>query len=151
MQGWSTDKSRTVITWASLGSPPELYVLSPHKDAKPQPITAVNAQFLKEKRFADFEQFSFKGWNDETVYGYVVKPIGLTTGQTYPVVFIVHGGPQTSFANDWSWRWNPQVYAGAGYGVVFLDFHGSPGYGQALPTQSVRTGEANPWSTCKKV
>lgn len=90
MQGWSTDKSRTVITWASLGSPPELYVLSPHKDAKPQPITAVNAQFLKEKRFADFEQFSFKGWNDETVYGYVVKPIGLTTGQTYPVVFIVH-------------------------------------------------------------
>jgi dipeptidyl aminopeptidase/acylaminoacyl peptidase len=46
------------------------------------------------------------------------------------VAFIVHGGPQVSFANNWSYRWNPQVYAGAGYAVVFVDFHGSPGYGQ---------------------
>jgi dipeptidyl aminopeptidase/acylaminoacyl peptidase len=39
--------------------------------------------------------------------------------------------------NDWHYRWNPQVYAGAGYAVVFIDFHGSPGYGQAF-TDSIR-------------
>jgi dipeptidyl aminopeptidase/acylaminoacyl peptidase len=81
---------------------------------------------------APYEQFSFQGWNDETVYGYVMKPHGFQEGQQYPIAFIVHGGPQVSFSNQWSWRWNPQVYAGAGYAVVFIDFHGSPGYGQAF-------------------
>ena len=50
----------------------------------------------------------------------------------YPIAFIVHGGPQVSFQNQWNWRWNAQTYAARGYGVVFIDFHGSPGYGQAF-------------------
>ena len=132
VQGWSTSTRGTVLAWASLGSPPELYYLAPRANATPQRLTALNAPLLKDKQFAGYEQFSFKGWNDETVYGYVMKPHGYTPGQKYPIAFIVHGGPQVSFANGWSWRWNPQVYAGAGYGVVFIDFHGSPGYGQAF-------------------
>ena len=48
----------------------------------------------------------------------------------YPVAFLIHGGPQGSFGNDFHYRWNPQVYAGAGYGAVMVDFHGSTGYGQ---------------------
>jgi len=81
---------------------------------------------------SEYEQFSFKGWHDETVYGYVMKPYGFTAGQRYPVVMIVHGGPQVAFGNAWSYRWNPQAWAGRGYGIVFIDFHGSPGYGQAF-------------------
>ena len=50
----------------------------------------------------------------------------------YPVAFIIHGGPQGSMANDFHYRWNPEVFAGHGYGVVFVDFHGSTGYGQAF-------------------
>jgi dipeptidyl aminopeptidase/acylaminoacyl peptidase len=61
-----------------------------------------------------------------------MKPWNFAPGQRYPIAFIVHGGPQSSFANSWSYRWNPQFYAGAGYGVVFIDFHGSTGYGQAF-------------------
>ncbi|MDR8085695.1 alpha/beta hydrolase family protein, partial [Acinetobacter baumannii] len=76
------------------------------------------------------EQFSFEGANGDTVYGYVMKPWNAEPGQKYPVAFIVHGGPQGSFGNSWSYRWNPQVYAGAGYAAVFIDFHGSTGYGQ---------------------
>ena len=49
-----------------------------------------------------------------------------------PIAFIVHGGPQVSFQNQWNYRWNAQTYAARGYGVVFIDFHGSPGYGQAF-------------------
>jgi dipeptidyl aminopeptidase/acylaminoacyl peptidase len=89
-------------------------------------------EMLKDVRFGDFEQFSFKGWNNETVHGYVVKPWNYEKGKTYPVAFLVHGGPQGSFGNGWSYRWNPQTYAGQGYAVVMVDFHGSTGYGQAF-------------------
>jgi dipeptidyl aminopeptidase/acylaminoacyl peptidase len=81
---------------------------------------------------SEFEQFSFKGWNDETVYGYVVKPYGFEPGRRFPVAFVVHGGPQVSFGSLWSYRWNAQTFAGGGYAVVMIDFHGSPGYGQAF-------------------
>jgi dipeptidyl aminopeptidase/acylaminoacyl peptidase len=59
-----------------------------------------------------------------------MKPWNFAADRRYPVAFIVHGGPQSSFANTWSYRWNPEIFAGAGYGVVFIDFHGSTGYGQ---------------------
>jgi dipeptidyl aminopeptidase/acylaminoacyl peptidase len=81
-------------------------------------------------RFGEFEQFSFKGAKGDTVHGYVMKPWNATAGAKYPIAFLVHGGPQGSFGNAWSYRWNPQVYAGAGYAAVFIDFHGSTGYGQ---------------------
>jgi hypothetical protein len=66
------------------------------------------------------------------VYGYVVKPAGAVPGRRYPIAFLIHGGPQVSFQNQWNWRWNAQTYAGRGYAVVTIDFHGSPGYGQAF-------------------
>jgi dipeptidyl aminopeptidase/acylaminoacyl peptidase len=67
-----------------------------------------------------------------------MKPANFEPGKKYPVAFIVHGGPQGSMSNDWHYRWNPQTYAGAGYAVVFIDFHGSDGYGQAF-TDSIST------------
>jgi dipeptidyl aminopeptidase/acylaminoacyl peptidase len=62
----------------------------------------------------------------------VVKPWNYEEGKQYPVAFLIHGGPQGSFGNGWSYRWNPQTYAGQGYAVVMIDFHGSTGYGQAF-------------------
>lgn len=95
-------------------------------------ITPSAAEMLPDVAFGDFEQFTFKGWNGDTVHGYVVKPWNYQEGQTYPVAFLIHGGPQGSFGNGWSYRWNPQTYAGQGYAVVMIDFHGSTGYGQAF-------------------
>lgn len=95
-------------------------------------ITRNAGEMLPDVKFGDFEQFSFKGWNDETVHGYVVKPHNYEEGKKYPVAFLIHGGPQGSFGNGWSYRWNPQTYAGQGYAVVMIDFHGSTGYGQAF-------------------
>ncbi|MDV6332795.1 S9 family peptidase [Asticcacaulis sp. 201] len=79
-----------------------------------------------------YEQFVFKGWNNEDVHGYVIKPAGYVEGKSYPVAFLIHGGPQGSFGDGWSYRWNPETYSGAGYAVVMIDFHGSTGYGQAF-------------------
>ncbi|MCI4566996.1 S9 family peptidase [Lysobacter sp. CFH 32150] len=95
-------------------------------------ITPSAGEMLKDVGFGNFEQFNFIGWNNETVHGYVVKPWNYEAGKQYPVAFLIHGGPQGSFGNGWSYRWNPQTYAGQGYAVVMIDFHGSTGYGQAF-------------------
>ncbi|WP_045760553.1 alpha/beta hydrolase family protein [Xanthomonas albilineans] len=95
-------------------------------------ITPSTSELLPGVAFGDYEQFAFKGWNNDTVHGYVVKPYNYQEGKTYPVAFLIHGGPQGTFGNGWSNRWNPQTYAGQGYAVVMIDFHGSTGYGQAF-------------------
>lgn len=100
-------------------------------DDCPTNLTRVNLS-LADKEFGTYEQFSFAGWNNETVYGYVVKPTGFVEGRKYPVAFIIHGGPQGSFGDIWTYRWNAMSWAGAGYAVVMIDFHGSTGYGQAF-------------------
>lgn len=95
-------------------------------------ITDHNAEALKDIAFGGYEQFAFPGWNGETVHGYVVKPVGYDPAKTYPVAFLIHGGPQGSFGNLFHYRWNAEAFAGAGYAVVMIDFHGSTGYGQAF-------------------
>lgn len=129
--GYTAAKDGVVYALANLGGPPDLYVTRLNGGA-PRQLTSVNQDLLGQRSMSAYEQFSFKGWNDETVYGYVMKPYGFTPGTRYPIAFIIHGGPQSSMQNQWSFRWNPQVFAGRGYGVVFIDFHGSPGYGQAF-------------------
>jgi dipeptidyl aminopeptidase/acylaminoacyl peptidase len=76
------------------------------------------------------EQFKFDGAGRDEVYGWVVKPVDFDPNKKYPLAFLIHGGPQGSFGNHFHYRWNPQVYAGAGYAVAMIDFHGSTGYGQ---------------------
>ena len=97
-----------------------------------QQVTHFNAARLKNARMGNVQFFTFKGWNNETVQGYVVKPVDYKAGHKYPVAFIIHGGPQGAMNNDWSYRWNPQTYAGQGFAVVTINFHGSTGYGQAF-------------------
>ncbi|WP_230409584.1 S9 family peptidase [Undibacterium fentianense] len=129
--GYDIQGNSAVIAKADLRSAVQLFHSDLNK-ANWRQITSVNQQALANVRFGDFEQFSYAGAKGEKVYGYVMKPWNAEAGKKYPVAFIVHGGPQGSFANNWSYRWNPQTYAGAGYAVVFIDFHGSLGYGQAF-------------------
>src|SRR5690606_14836074 len=124
----------------ALNSPSQLYAAKPKAkliDVGATNLASVNAN-LKNMEFGAYEQFSFKGWNDETVYGYVIKPAGYVEGKKYPVAFLSHGGPQGSFGDSWSYRWNPESYAGQGYAVVMIDFHGSTGYGQEF-TDAIST------------
>lgn len=127
--------NNVIISKKALDNPGQLYSVS-FDGAHSQALTDINKDKLKEVDFGAFSQFSFKGWNDETVYGYWVKPSNYKAGQKYPVAFLIHGGPQGSFGNSFSTRWNPQLWAGAGYGVVMIDFHGSTGYGQKF-TESI--------------
>ncbi|HWO57886.1 MAG TPA: S9 family peptidase [bacterium] len=128
--------NRIVCGMSNFKSPLELYSLRPD-GGDLRPITRVNAETVANIRMGDYEQFSFKGWNDETVYGYIVKPVDFDSLRTYPVALLIHGGPQGSWDNSFHYRWNAQAYAGAGYAVVTVDFHGSTGYGQAF-TDAIR-------------
>lgn len=127
---------RIVYSLSHLASPAELYGIQVNGREQKQ-LTNINAAKVAAARVGEYEQFSFLGWNDETVYAYVVKPVDFDPGRKYPVAFLIHGGPQGSFGNVFHYRWNPQAYAGAGYAAVMVDFHGSTGYGQAF-TDSIR-------------
>ncbi len=124
-------------------------------------ITRQNDDRLAAVRMGETSQFTFRGAGGDTVHGWIVKPADFAPKKKYPVAFLIHGGPQGSWSNDFHYRWNPQVYAGAGYAAVMVDFHGSTGYGQAFtdairgdwggkPLEDLQKGlaaalEANPW------
>jgi len=127
--GYDVRGNTIAFTQANLQAGAQLYAMKLGGGDVKQ-LTALNKERLADVRWGESEQFSFAGANGETVYGHVMKPWNYEPGKKYPVAFLVHGGPQGSFGNGWSYRWNPQVYAGAGYATVFIDFHGSTGYGQ---------------------
>ncbi len=131
--GYSLAAGKLLLTRDDLKRPADVYTLDAGREESAlKQVTHFNAAALKDAKVADFEFFQFPGWNNETVQGYVVKPVDYQAGKTYPVAFIIHGGPQGAMNNGWSYRWNPQTYAGQGFAVVTINFHGSTGYGQAF-------------------
>jgi dipeptidyl aminopeptidase/acylaminoacyl peptidase len=151
--------ARVVFAMQNLAAPADFYTIAGGN--APRRLTDVNASRLADIRWGETQQFSFTGAGEDKVFGHAIKPWNWEPGRRYPIAFIVHGGPQSSFANTWNYRWNPQVFAGAGFGVVFIDFHGSTGYGQAFtdsisndwggkPFEDLKAGlaaalEANQW------
>ncbi|WP_333609172.1 S9 family peptidase [Arsukibacterium sp.] len=124
-------QDRLVFTNHRLDLPTEIFQIN-LDGSRLQQLTDVNAKWREQVTFGQYEQFSFAGANDATVYGYLVKPWNFDPKKTYPMAFLVHGGPQGSFGNMFNERWNAQLYAAKGYAVVMVDFHGSTGYGQAF-------------------
>lgn len=122
---------RILLSKHDLAHPTELYTV-PSAGGELSQLTHINDAKVAAARMGAPEQFSFQGAKGDTVYGYVVKPVDFDASKSYPIAFLIHGGPQGSFGNMFHYRWNAQTYAGAGYGVVMIDFHGSTGYGQAF-------------------
>jgi dipeptidyl aminopeptidase/acylaminoacyl peptidase len=97
-----------------------------------RPITHVNDARVAAIAWGSYQPYTFKGAHGDTVSGYVMQPANFVAGARYPVALLIHGGPQGSFDDHFHYRWNAEAYAGHGYGVVIVDFHGSTGYGQAF-------------------
>jgi len=160
VEGFGVGASKVFYTASNLGAPADLYSVG-FTGGKATQWTHLNQALMEQRKFGEYQQFSFPGWNNENVFGYVIKPVDFKSDRKYPVAFLIHGGPQGSFGNAWSWRWNPQAFAGAGFAVVMVDFHGSTGYGQAFtdsisgdwggkPLEDLKLGldealKANPW------
>jgi dipeptidyl aminopeptidase/acylaminoacyl peptidase len=111
----------------SIMAPDDLYRLDARGRAAK--LTDLNRDFLAQFDPVTFHKFSFAGANGDTVWGWTLKP---QTTAPLPIAFLVHGGPQGSFNDSWSYRWNPRLFTAPGYAAVSVDFHGSTGYGQAF-------------------
>ena len=93
-------------------------------------ITHLNDSVLSQTSMSPLETFWFTGAHGDKVQGWLIKPPNFDPNKKYPVKFIVHGGPEVPMGDEWSYRWNFELFAANGYVVVFINFHGSPGYGQ---------------------
>jgi dipeptidyl aminopeptidase/acylaminoacyl peptidase len=96
----------------------------------PYQLTYLNESVLASVLMSEIQPFWFDAANGEKVEGFVVVPPNFDPNKKYPVKFLIHGGPQGAWGDDWSYRWNPELFAANGYVVIMINFHGSTGYGQ---------------------
>ncbi|HVH08659.1 MAG TPA: S9 family peptidase [Gemmatimonadales bacterium] len=119
------DDKTLVFLRQSATHPAEVWVgdrpLSHHSDSS---VAAVELRPL--------EEFGFRGALGDSVYGWILKPPGFDPAKRYPLVYLLHGGPQTAWLDLWHARWNYQVFAARGYVLAAVNRHGSTGYGQTF-------------------
>ncbi len=120
-----------VFARQSATSPVELYrATAKGKDVAP--LTAINAEALAGLAMSAIEEYWYDGALGAKIHCYLVKPPFFEEGKKYPLILLIHGGPQGSFGDDFHYRWNSQMFAAPGYVVAMVNPHGSTGYGQAF-------------------
>jgi dipeptidyl aminopeptidase/acylaminoacyl peptidase len=132
------DGKKMVFLKQSLNSPAEIYSFN-LKSKKLTQLTDVNQELLSKLEMNPAEEFWFEGAEEEKIHGFLVKPPLFDVSRKYPLVMLIHGGPQGAWRDNFHYRWNAQMFASPGYIVAMINFHGSTGYGQAF-TDSI-TGD----------
>ncbi len=131
------DGKSLVYLVQNVAMPQELFKFDLRRRQQTQ-LTRYNQELLKDVEMNRAEIFRFKGAMDETVEGFLIRPPFFEASKKYPLVFLVHGGPQNAWTDDFHYRWNHSLFASPGYVVAAINFHGSPGYGQPF-TDSIST------------
>lgn len=114
----------------AINSPNDLYAFD-LTSKKLKRLTEVNAELLAGLEMNAAEDFWFESEGDR-VHGLLLKPPFFDPNQKYPLLMLIHGGPQGAWEDGFHYRWNAQMFAAAGYVVAMVNFHGSTGYGQAF-------------------
>ena len=126
---FNSDGSFMIYTDQSGSHPTEIYRVS-SKGGTPVALTHLNDSVLSSAVITPLEEISAESSDHTRISAFVVKPPDFSESKKYPVLFLIHGGPQGAWGETWSYRWNPQVFASAGYLVVMPNPRGSTGYGQ---------------------
>jgi len=129
------DGEQILFTRMSIDAPIEIYTQAvpsamSSSQENGQQVTHINDVILSHIAMSELNWFWFPGAKGDQVEGFLVEPPNFDSAKKYPVKFLIHGGPQGAWGDDWSYRWNPQLFAANGYVVVMINFHGSTGYGQ---------------------
>ena len=124
----TSDGTTLLFTRMAVQHPNEIYKLVSKDPAAP--LTHINDAVLSQVPMSPLEPFWFTGAKGDKVEGFLVKPPNFDATKKYPVKFLIHGGPEGAWDDDWSYRWNPELFAANGYVVIMINFHGSTGYGQ---------------------
>lgn len=123
------DGKSLVFTSSSIASPAEVYRADIDAGSV-TPLTDANPEFHSQFSLKRAEEVEWAGALGKKIHGFVVKPPDFDASKKYPLVVLIHGGPQSAWNDSWSYRWNPQTYANAGYVVFAPNPRGSTGYGQ---------------------
>jgi dipeptidyl aminopeptidase/acylaminoacyl peptidase len=127
----STAGSPCIVDYAKGKFPPFPRYEAPECElAKVEMVTHLNDSVLSQVAMSPLESFWFPGAFGDKVQGFLVKPPNFDASKKYPLKFIIHGGPEVPMGDEWSYRWNAELFASSGYVVIMINFHGSPGYGQ---------------------
>ncbi|CUU07834.1 Dipeptidyl aminopeptidase/acylaminoacyl peptidase [Candidatus Kryptobacter tengchongensis] len=113
----------------SINKPAEIYRLDLTNFETIQ-LTHHNDSLIAQLEMNSLEDFWFLGAGGTKVHGFILKPPFFEPGKKYPAVFLIHGGPQSMWADNFHYRWNAQMFASRGYVVVMINPRGSTGYGQ---------------------
>ncbi len=125
-----TADGRTMIYSLQSGSRPAEIFRATSAGGAGVALTHLNDGVLAGSALQPLEEAWVESTDKTRIHAFIVKPPGFRESEKYPVVFLIHGGPQGSWGEEWSYRWNAQVFAGAGYVVVMPNPRGSTGYGQ---------------------
>ena len=126
----SRDGTFLVFSNTDFSHPAELFRLNLAAAAgSATPLTRINAEALQDIEFGEASSFTFRGWNGEDIQAWRVTPPGFDASKKYPLLLLMHGGPENSWTNLFHYRWNAQLFAAAGYVVIMPNFHGSSGFG----------------------
>ncbi|MEK7405887.1 MAG: S9 family peptidase, partial [Acidobacteriota bacterium] len=125
-----TPDGKTMIYTGQTATQPARLLRASSAGGSPEPLTRINDVFLSNYQLSPLEEFWVEAPDKARVHSFMLKPAGFRQGTKYPVLFLIHGGPQGAWEENWGYRWNPQVFAGAGYVVVMPNPRGSTGYGQ---------------------
>jgi dipeptidyl aminopeptidase/acylaminoacyl peptidase len=98
----------------------------------PKDVTHLNDALLAQLDLPKMEDFWFTAADKTKLQGFIIRPPGFDATKKYPLKFLIHGGPQGAWGDDWSYRWNAELFAANGYVVVMINPRGSTGYGQAI-------------------
>ena len=126
---FSSDGRTMIYTEESGSRPAEIFRASSGGGAGVA-LTHMNDSLLAGVTLTPLEELWVDTADKARVHSFITKPPNFTPGRKYPVVFLIHGGPQGAWGESWTYRWNAQVFASAGYVVVQPNPRGSTGYGQ---------------------
>ena len=127
-----TSDDKTMIFAEQSGSHPIEIKRAVSKGGTAVILTHLNDAVMNDYQLTPSEKITVDAADGTKIDSFLVKPPGFTPTQKYPVLFAIHGGPEGDWGESWSYRWNAQVLAGAGYVVVLPNPRGSIGYGQAF-------------------
>lgn len=125
----STDGRTLVFASSSITSPIEI-VRANSDGTGLAAVTTTNDQALRAFGMKKSEEIDWKGALNQPNHGFIVKPTNFDASRKYPLIVLIHGGPQGAWSDNWSYRWNPKIFADAGYVVFLPNPRGSTGYGQ---------------------
>ena len=125
----SNDGRTIVFLASSMGAPAEIMSVGSNGLGLKN-LTTVNNAGLASFALKEAEELNWKGGLGANVHGFLLKPANFDPAKKYPLIVLIHGGPQGAWSDNWGYRWNPQIFANQGYVVFMPNPRGSTGYGQ---------------------